>query len=164
MKKKKSEPKPVKISKKKSAPFYIDPTELRNEIVYYKSHNVISNDLGVMLIKLANKYATKENFSNYTYKDEFINDAVYRMVEKLNMLDLNHPKCNIFAYLTKTCERCYIAKILKEKKFQKLKDKYRQEKYGNFQLVERLNDGHLDDGDFEFNEFISEQIEEVTED
>jgi len=113
---------------RKRSKYYIDPAELFNEITHYQNTGVLTENLGVMLIKLARRFSTRQNFTNYSYKDEFISDAIYRMVEQIDKINLTHPKCNPFSYLTLVCHRCFIARINREHRYQnlklKLKDKY----------------------------------------
>lgn len=111
--------KPVKEPKEKN-PFYIKGEDLKRELRSYRSTNVISEPLGVMLITLAKKYATRWNFRDYTnsYKDEFIGDALLKMVQYLHRVD---PDKNPFCYLTCVCESCFRGRIAKENKFGNMK-------------------------------------------
>lgn len=102
--------------------FYVNQKELKEEIIKYKKNKIISEKLGEMLIKIAKRYASKGNFSGYTYKDEFIGDAIYRMVEQLDKINIKHPRCNCFSYLTQTCHNKFIAKITEEKKYMRFKE------------------------------------------
>lgn len=128
--------------------YYINPKELINEIKSFKETGIISENLGGMFIKLANRYALRKNFSNYSYKDEFIQDAIFTMVNKVDLIDLNHPKCNPFAYLTKICEIAFVGKIRTEKKLQIMKENYRDKIYAEFSIIEEIensNSNHSDD-------------------
>jgi len=119
--------------------YYIEPAKLRGEIQAYKDTNIMSEDLGRMLISIAKRYASKPNFSGYTYKDDFVNDAIYRMVNQMNKINLDHPKCNPFAYLTLICHRVFVNKIYVEKKFQNIKAKYQETMYDNFEQSEHIS-------------------------
>ncbi len=120
--------------------YYIDPEQLDTEIGKYKTTKVISDDLGLMFLKIARRFASKPNYSSYTYKEEFIGDAVARMCEKIDYIDLDHPNSNPFSYLTMICWHCFIAKIMKEKKYQKTKEKFQNENYTLFKDEEGLVD------------------------
>lgn len=128
---------------RKRGEYYINPEELKKDIQEYKDTNVISNELGEKLIKIARRYASKPNFSGYSYKEDFISDAILRMVSQIDMIKLDHPKCNPFSYLTQTCYNCYIAKINKEKKYTKtkemLKDYYFDELTANENVTFKKN-------------------------
>ena len=103
--------------------FYVDPKELLKEIKSYKSTDKMSNELGIILVKIAKKFATKPCFSGYTYKDDFIGDAVARMVEQAHKIRLDIPNSNPFSYLTQICYNCFISKINKEKKLSTIKER-----------------------------------------
>jgi len=115
---------------RKRSKYYIDPAVLKEEIRKFQhgEDRIMSDKLGMMLIALANKYASRPNFSGYSYKEDFIGDAIFRMVQQIDKINLEHPKCNCFAYLTQICYHVYLAKIKKEKKFSEtkelLKDQY----------------------------------------
>ena len=123
---------------KKNKQYYINPKELRAELAKYKEEDIISEELGAMILKIAQRYASKPNFSGYSYKEEFIGTAVLRMIEQLHKLDLNHPKCNPFAYLTQICHFKFIEKINKEKKYQTLKTRLKDHYYDEFERDESL--------------------------
>ena len=106
---------------KSSRELYIDPDDLKKELKNYKQTNVISDELGVIFLKIAKRFATKSCFSGYSYKDEFISDAIYRMVEQIGKVRTNKGS-NAFGYLTQICYNCFIGKIAKEKKYTKLKE------------------------------------------
>ena len=108
---------------RKRGKYYIDPDDLKKELKKYRDTGTMSDELGQMFIKIATRYATKPNWREYSYKDDFIGDAVYRMIQLIDKIDLDHPKCNPFAYLTQQAYWCFVSKINKEKKFQKIKEK-----------------------------------------
>ena len=53
-----------------------------------------------MFINIATRYVNKRRFYGYTEKSDWANDAVLRMIQQIDKIDLNHPKCNAFSYLT----------------------------------------------------------------
>ena len=122
---------------------YIDPVELLNEIKKFKENmdkdEIMSDKLGEMLIKLAMRYASSPNFSGYSYKEDFISDAIFRMVQQIHKIDVNHPKCNPFSYLTKTCYHVFISKINKEKKFNETKENLKDHYFDEFDREEHLH-------------------------
>lgn len=109
------------MGRKKSI-HYVDKQELLKELKRYKKKKEISEKLGEMMLKIANRLTLRYNFFGYTYKDEFVYEAVYRMVEQLDKINVDHPKSNPFCYLTQICYNCFVAKINKEKKYQSLKE------------------------------------------
>jgi hypothetical protein len=127
---------------RKRSQYYIDPVELKEEIrKFQESENdeQMSDKLGEMLIKLATRFASRPNFYRYSYKEDFIADAILRMVQQIHKINLDHPKCNPFTYLTMTCYHVFIAKITKEKKFTDTKDALTDRYYDMFEVNEGLN-------------------------
>lgn len=119
-------PKPIKRHVAPSRPkknqdktYYIGQAELREEIEKYfasgtdATNRTISNNLAQMIIKIATRFASKPCFYRYTYKQEFIDEAIYRMVYLLGNINLNHPRCNPFSYLTSICYSAF-ASVLKK--------------------------------------------------
>lgn len=146
---------------KKDKPYYVNPLELKNEVIKYKTTGEISNELGTMFINIATRFASRPNFSGYTYKDEFIGDAIYRMCHQIKMIDLNHPKCNIFTYLTMICYHCFVARINKEKRYQKTKEDVKKEIFNEFMLTENIKPKQNDyDDESNFNEVINHDVNE----
>ncbi len=103
---------------RKRGKYYVNPEELLSDLKHYKATGEITEELGTKFINLAERFASKLNFIEHAYnKEDCIGDAILRMVEQINMIDLDHPKCNPFAYLTQTCKNSFKAKWNKEKKF-----------------------------------------------
>lgn len=98
---------------------YVDKQELRKELRKYKQTSEMSDELGVMFLKIAKRFSSKPCFSGYSYKDDFVNDAVFRMVEQVHRIN---AEANAFSYLTQICYNCFIGKIVKEKKYTKMKN------------------------------------------
>lgn len=99
-------------------PFYIKPAELKEELRELRRTGFPSEKLGDMLLKLARKFATRWNYCDYTFKEEFIGDAVLRMVQNAAKVD---PDKNPFSYLTTICANCFAGRIKKENKYGDLK-------------------------------------------
>lgn len=148
--------------------FYVAPKELNAEFrKYFESSKkpekrVISEALGKMLWKIAVRYASKSCFNRYYYKDEFISDGVYKMLQQLHRIDLNHPKCNPFSYLTCICY-CAFVNTIKKHNVQDAKLKAIQERvYEDFcnreGIAQAKNDNISDNPD----DYTPEDMEELT--
>jgi len=126
---------------RKRSQYYIDPDDLKEEVRIFQEggDKQMSNKLGEMLIKIATRFASRPNFYRYSYKEDFISDALLRMVQQIHKINLDHPKCNPFTYLTTTCYHVFIAKITKEKKFNEAKDNLKDKYYDMFEVNEGLN-------------------------
>ncbi len=92
-----------------------------------------------MLMNIANRFATHPRFFNYTYREDFVSDAICRMISTgINKINLDLPNCNIFAYMTQLCFNSFRQKIKSEKKFSTLKNKLSNEIYDEFERVESI--------------------------
>lgn len=118
---------------------YVSPKQLKLELIEYKKTHVISDKLGQMILDIATRYASKPNFNGYTYKEDFVADAILRVIEQLDKIDLDHPKSNPFAYLTKICHWKFVAKINYEKRYTNTKERYQAEKYEDFAREENIS-------------------------
>lgn len=105
---------------KKGDQFYVDGKELREELRKYlnssekQEERRASEKLGNFLMLIARNFASKRNFNGYSWKEEMISDGVYRILTQLDKIDLDSPKSNPFAYITKTYLHCFLTKIKEE--------------------------------------------------
>lgn len=80
-----------------------------------KPQPMIPNNIASCFIMIANRLATKSNFSGYTYKDDMIGDGIencIRAVTKFNYIDYDNP----FAYFTQIIWWAFLRRIEAEKK------------------------------------------------
>lgn len=126
---------------RKRTKYYVNPKELADEIRKFQSSETekMSDKLGLMLMKIAEGFSSRPNFRRYSYREDFVSDAIYRMVQQIGKIDLDHPKCNPFSYLTRMCYHVYIAKITKEKKFTNTKDELADKYFDQFAAKEGLH-------------------------
>jgi len=84
----------------------------------------ISEELGMMFLKIANNYINRNNFNKYTnaYRDEMIGLGIEYLCRFSKTFDKTNDKCNGFFFCTKICHNAFIQAITKEKKKSKLKD------------------------------------------
>lgn len=109
---------------------------------------IISEELGAMIMKICTRFSLHPKFFGYTYRDEMVNDAIARCISAgVDKIDPNHPKCNPFSYFTQICYNSFRQKIKSEKKYNLTKQKYRSEKYDEFEKDEEL--GRTQDNDDE---------------
>ena len=103
--------------------YYVKNKELLPEIIDYKESGTMTEELGAMIMAIATNYSNKGNFSNYTWKDDMIMEAVYTVLRYIHNFDPDkqkHP--NPFAYITTICHHAFINFIRKQKKHGKIKD------------------------------------------
>lgn len=99
---------------------YIDNERFHQLILEYherKKQNPkerIPEEVGKMIIMMAKRLATRYVFNSYTFKEEFINDAILRAVEIFDNYDpVKYDKP--FAYFTLVMWRTFLQRIQKEK-------------------------------------------------
>lgn len=83
----------------------------------------LSEELGAMLLQIAKNYSNKGSFSNYTWKDDMIAEAVFTCVKYLHNFDpLKQKRPNPFAYITTIVHHSFLNYIRKQKKHSEIKD------------------------------------------
>ncbi len=95
----------------------------------------ISEYLGVCILTIAQRVATKPCFNGYTFKDEMIADGIENCIMYMHNFDptkYNNP----FAYFTQIIIYAFVRRIQKEKKQQCIKIKNIQ----NHFIMEELTD------------------------
>lgn len=86
----------------------------------------IPNYLGECFLMIANRLATRPNFSNYTYIEEMILDGVENCIMVIDNFDCEKYS-NPFAYFTQIIWYAFLRRIEKEKKQTYIKYKSFQE-------------------------------------
>lgn len=104
---------------------YVDKKEMLQEIKEYKKTGIISEKLGLMFLKIAERYSTIYKFYAYTYKKDMIGDAVLRMVMKIDKFDPDRQDANPFAYFTFLTHRQFLGTLNNEKKQRLAKERLR---------------------------------------
>lgn len=141
------------MGKKTPTNYYVDPKQLKHEVVLYKQTGVISEPLGLILINIANRFATKPNFSGYTYKEDFIGDAILRMCEQLYKLDEKFSGTQMFSYLTQIVYWKFCHKINMETRYAKTKEDYRDKVFDQIEHEEGIKfKDNPDDNDLNLND------------
>jgi|MudIll2142460700_1097286.scaffolds.fasta_scaffold89359_2 DNA-directed RNA polymerase specialized sigma24 family protein len=99
---------------------YIDNERFHQLILEYHERKKtnpkerIPEEAGKMIILMAKRLATRYVFNNYTFKEEFVNDAILRAVEIFDNYDpIKYDKP--FAYFTLVMWRTFLQRIQKEK-------------------------------------------------
>ena len=116
--------------KPKKTEFYVDPRELRDELVnYYKTDNC-TRHLGDMIHKIAHGLSYSSNFINYTYRDEMVGDALVKMYTAVTNKKFNiESEHNPFSYFTTIAFHAFINRIKKEKKHAETLSQYKEKVY-----------------------------------
>ena len=116
--------------KPKKTEFYVDPRELREELVnYYKTDNC-TRHLGDMIHKIAHGLSYSSNFINYTYRDEMVGDALVKMYTAVTNKKFDiESEHNPFSYFTTIAFHAFINRIKKEKKHAETLSQYKEKVY-----------------------------------
>lgn len=78
-------------------------------------------------MKISEGLSHKDNFINYTYRDDMVMDGVENCLRAIGnytiTAETRSGKPNAFGYFTKTCFNAFLRRIKKEKAYGKVKDK-----------------------------------------
>ena len=151
----------MKTNKKKQN--YIDNDKFYNVMVEYKTKvreyeangsvgdpPKIPNYIGECIYLIATRLSTKPSFVGYSYREEFVGDAIENCIKYLN--NFNEQKYNKpFAYFTMICWRAFLRRIWLEKKQQ----------YVRYKLIEKqsLTNDMVEMSDDEFHNVVASQID-----
>ncbi len=100
---------------------YINNDELLAEVIIFKKNGIATEELGKMLLSIANHYSTKGNFSGYTWKKDMVSEAVLTCLKYLKSFNPDRSN-NAFAYITQICKNSFKAYIKNQKKHMEIKD------------------------------------------
>ena len=114
------------MAKRKSKVHYVDNAKFLEEMIEYrKQYDIcINNDkpppqiseyLGSVFLKIAQRLSFRPNFINYAFKDDMISDGIENCLHYI--YNFNPEKSNNpFAYFTQIIYFAFIRRIQKEKK------------------------------------------------
>ena len=93
---------------------------------FNKTHGRITEELGRMFLKLADRYGTRSNWRGYTYNDEMRAQAVLQLSQIGLQFDESKSE-NPFAYYTAAVTNSFTRVLNIEKKNQNIRDDILQE-------------------------------------
>ena len=76
---------------------------------------IVSNYIGECIYQIANRLATKPNFSGYSFKEDMIMDGIENCLQYMHNFDPAKTQ-NPFAYFTQIIWYAFLRRIAKEKK------------------------------------------------
>ena len=121
----------------------------KSGVPYEEGEGEISQELGEMIIKICERFSRHPRFFGYSFRDEFVADAVARCITHgVDKINLDLPNCNPFAYFTQISYNEFRQKIKREKRYQQIKQRVRQQIYNDFQKdngLEQTKDNDEDD-------------------
>ena len=137
------------MAKRKKTIHYVDNAKFLEEMIEYKkqyftSKNndeelpIISEYLGSVFLKIAQRLSFRPNFINYAFKDDMISDGIENCLHYIH--NFNPEKSsNPFAYFTQIIYYAFIRRIQKEKKQLYIKYKSMQNYEISPEYVEYMN-------------------------
>lgn len=118
--------------------YYIAPAAFKAALREYYETGVMKDSLAEMIPKIANGLSLKNNFVNYTYRDEMVGDAIVKMYAALKGKKYSFStESNPFSYFTTIAFNAFINRIKKEKKHTDTLREYKEKMY-----EELLTEGH----------------------
>lgn len=130
--------KPRRIPNRSTKRDYVSGKELLEEVIACKAKlrenpgmepaQAISPRLAAMFKTIVEKYGSKSNWAGYSYREEFVSDALLQLVRKWHVFDENRvdPETgklsdNPFAFYTRIIYHCFVGYYHKEKIQAKIK-------------------------------------------
>ena len=101
--------------------YYVQNKDILVEIKKYKETDIISEELGRMILTIIKNLSRKSNFANYTWIDDMVGEAVLTCVKYLHNFNVDTSK-NPFGYITMIAYHSFIAFVKKQKKHSVIKD------------------------------------------
>jgi hypothetical protein len=145
------------ITKKTSSIYYLDNKMFTEALVQFRKEkeadptitfNTFSQSdyLGRGIIQICKGLASKKNFSGYTFRDEFISDAIENCLRAAANFDPSISS-NAFGYFTMVASRAFIRRIQKEQKKRNQHLKMLSDSVVMNELVQSQFDGEDDSPD-----------------
>ena len=157
--------------KKVSKQHYVDNAKFLEAMVEYKrDYNVavengkelppVSEYLGSVFLKIAQRLSFRPNFINYTYRDDMISDGIENCLQYMDNFDPEKSQ-NPFAYFTQIIYYAFIRRIQKEKKQQEVKQKM----IANYGIEQMMDSMEGDDTQYQSQmlDFLRRNSREETE-
>jgi hypothetical protein len=108
--------------------YYVLPQEFDQEIMNYYDSDVMTDNLALMVSKIAHKLSYAPNFINYTDREEMVGDGIIRMFKALTSKKYDREKgTNPFSYFTRIAFNAFRNRIKKEKHLRDTHEKYQNE-------------------------------------
>lgn len=117
------------MSKEKKQ-YYVDPQEFKEKLFEYYESDVMTEQLGEYIKKIAYGLSYLPSFINYTYKDDMIGDALIKMYSALKNKKYDFDTgSNPFSYFTTIAFHAFINRIKKEKRHHETITNYKERVY-----------------------------------
>ena len=132
--------------------YYVDNSELLEHMKEYKerkakdSNTQIDDYTARCILKIVRKFASRKNFSGYTYKDDMISGAIENILLYIDNFDPEISN-NPFAYFTQIAYFSFLRKIRDEKKhtyirFKSMQKYFMEDNLDTIQDADHASEGH----------------------
>lgn len=117
-------------------------------VPYEEGQGEISEALGEMIIKICERFSRHPRFFGYSFRDQFVADAVARCITHgVDKINLDLPNCNPFSYFTQISYNEFRQKIKRQKRYQQIKQRVREQIYNQFEKENNLQQTKDNDED-----------------
>lgn len=134
---------------KKSTKNYVNNAEFLEALKEYRAKCLENTEAGLELPRvtdyigkciydIANRLATRDNFSGYSYRDEMVADGLENALKAIKSFDPEKSQ-NPFAYFTKVIWYAFLRRIDAEKKQQYIKHKVVENSMLTGTIIEKEN-------------------------
>lgn len=140
------------------AQYYVNPEEFKLALKKYYDTDVMTEDLGVYIKKIATGLSFLPSFINYTYKEDMIGDALVKMYNAVQNKKYDFSTgSNPFSYFTTIAFHAFINRIKKEKKHHDTIHEYKSQMYQSMMTDPEMSSyiyvkPEDDDGDDSYNQ------------
>jgi len=138
---------------KKENNYYVDNKKFYDEMVKWKAELEVnpdapmSNTIGRKILLICQRMMTRPNFIGYSYRDEFVSDAIEICVKYAKNFDPNKTK-NPFGFFSQIAYYAAVHRITKEKKHHHTKAKMVQQAGVHAMSDDFHLDSHQSDDDY----------------
>ena len=101
------------------------------------------NYIGDCIVKICTNLSYSTNFIGYTYRDEFVEDAIENCIKYVKSFDPNRSK-HAFTYFSKVAYYAFLRRLKEEKKQQIIKFKAISDSTALQEIIEGHNSGDSD--------------------
>ena len=109
----------------KGNPFLVGKSHWQGDLetgCFCKTHGELTNTLAMMIMKLAEKYASKGNWRGYSYREEMEGQAMLQLCQVVLQFD-ESKSSNPFSFLTTISHNAFLRILNLEKRNQHIRDK-----------------------------------------
>jgi hypothetical protein len=112
--------------------YYVSSKLFRQQLEKYYEDDIMSNELALNIVKIAEGLSYNYRFINYTWRDEMVGDAILKMYAALEDKKFRiDSEFNPFSYFNQIAWNAFSNRIKKEKRQHEGLEEYKQMVYEN---------------------------------